>query len=144
MQQREFPSLLFFPNGEREFPFPSVFSLCREGIPLLFLFMMTLLFSPQEQWEVIFFPCFPFSHKRVADSPFFPSSPSQRWRGIPLPAIFCRHSLYQFSALIFQYGNYFFFFTSLSTAFYPTKIWNQTPTSNLVTGSCDLNIAVST
>lgn len=60
MQQREFLSLLFFPNGEREFPSPSVFSLCREGIPLLFLLMMTFLFSPQEQQEVLFFLVSPF------------------------------------------------------------------------------------
>lgn len=110
MQQRDFPSLLFFPNGEREFPSPSVFCLHREGIPLLFLLIMTLLFSPQEHWKVLFFfffPCFLFSHKRVKYSPSFPSSFSE-----VKTAIFCRHSLYQFSALIFQDGNYFFFFAS--------------------------------
>lgn len=60
MQQRDFPSLLFFPSGEREFPSPSVFSLHRKGIPFLLLLIITLLFSSQEHWDVLFFLASPF------------------------------------------------------------------------------------
>lgn len=78
-------------NATKGLPFPSVLSQWREGIPfpfcllsaqggnpLLFLLIMTLLFAPQEHWKVLFFfPCFPFSHKRVKCSPSFPSSLSE-------------------------------------------------------------------
>lgn len=117
MQQREFPSLLFFPNGEREFPSPSVFSLSREGIPLLFLLMMTILFSSWEQWVVyFFFLCFPFPHKRVENSLFSLHFSLRGEEGF-------RHSLYQFSALIFQYRNYFYVGWGCFTFFLP--LWVQ-------------------
>lgn len=149
MQQREFPSLLFFPNGEREFPSPSVFSLCRKGIPLLFLLMMTLLFSPLEQRDFFFFLVSPFPIRGLR-IPL--SSHHLTPRGeegflcllfsVLTAPVFC-FNISVWELLLF-FSTFFFFLIFLSTAFYPTNIRNQTPTSSLVTGSCDLNITVST
>lgn len=117
-------------NATKGIPFPSVLSQWREGIPFPFCLLSEQGGNPfailthdddsflflRAMGSLFFFLCFPFPHKRVENSLFSLHFSLRGEEGF-------RYSLYQFSALIFQYRNYFYVGWGCFTFFLP--LWVQ-------------------